>query len=464
MKYHRRGSVPGVSVRTNERSDEADADREAAVLRDRLARLEGIVPPVPSLARLIGEAATAPSMRQPRLRTSLGSLNGLALAVVVVGTALVLSQQVGGVPTSGTNPSPPSAVTASAPRATPADTTGSSGYTTVASSHVLESSWAPDSQHFAITARAALPALAQTVQHILDRKGHEVGTVTADVLEWTGPSSFVLTRLDSSGGTSQSVGQLGSAVQKSVAVGSVPGLSSYPLGCVTSALAGTYTLRVGGVVSKPLAGVPQVCSADGQRVAVLQVTSEGASDAGWLQIVDTSTGKSVLDLRNAPFVDQEWAGFGPGDRALGFSDGSAIYVADLGSGKVIRVLAPARTDPLITPAWMPDGRLAVPDPGRLTVRAFATDGSESTVSLPYATTLSISSSGTALAVDSLSQLITMQSLGGGRTTLDLASCTPNGRGAVSWAPDGTSAVVICTNLQPGTDGNYEETAILILGP
>lgn len=98
------------------------------------------------------------------------------------------------------------------------------------------------------------------------------------------------------------------------------------------------------------------------------------------------------------------------------------------------------TDGPIYPAWLPDDRLAIPDPVKHRVRAFGIDGAESSVSLPFDSQLSISTAGVVLAHD-LYRDFTVQASDGTRSALHF----PESPSTFDWSPDGLAAVVICTD-------------------
>ena len=211
-------------------------------------------------------------------------------------------------------------------------------------------------------------------------------------------------------------------------------------------------------------GTVMACSPDGLEVAVLQVTNDILPYSGWLQIVDSNSGKVVAELRNALTGQGAWVAFSRDGHALGFTNASAdwISIVAVSTGKVVNVLPRPRYQVVPTPAWLPDGRLAVPDPAKQVVRAFAIDGTETSAAIPYAPDLAISSSGVILALDITSTRILVQSPGGKRGTLDLGVYAM-GSSQVRWSPDGNAAVI--RGIVPMAQGaDTVQTAILVTIP
>jgi hypothetical protein len=448
---------------------ESVSEAQVGRLRDRLHQLDGLVPPRPPFRQLARERSRIATTERRRISSPLGSYATVLLAGVVVVAALLVTVRGSGAPKAGASPAAagtPTVATSGSARVTAVSTqpaTGSSGpasFVALSGAHLMTAAWAPDGQHVAVTAQPAdTNPRIPTVQHIFDRAGHEVASVTADGFAWIGADSYLITRLDDANVAHQWTGQLGSTTETSVSVGSVKTVSPGPLSCVASSSSSGYGLMIGGK-EIPFSGQAMACSPDGVRVAVMQITADTLPMSGWLQVVDATSGKVVRELRNARTYDRAWVGFSPDGSALGFDSGDSISIANLPTGKIVRVLPLGPLDGPETPAWLPSGRLAVPDQSQQTTRTFAIDGTEVVASLPYAPDLSVSSGGTVLAIDRNSVRVVVQSSDGRRGTLDLAA-TPNGVPDVSWSPDGQAAVLICTPTTSAGGFVYDETAILI---
>jgi hypothetical protein len=141
-----------------------------------------------------------------------------------------------------------------------------------------------------------------------------------------------------------------------------------------------------------------------------------------------------------------------------------VSIANLTSGQIVPVVPREPPHYAISPDWLPDNRLAVPDPQTQSVLVFRADGQKSTADLPFAPGLSISSAGLVLAIDPSSPVLVAQTPDGRRVDLDLGRAwglMPNNVSWVAWSSDGKEAVLVCT-AQSSVDGvNYDETAILI---
>lgn len=429
--------------------DELDQSTEekARRLKGRFSEMEMLVPSRPPLKSILPDPSTDRPGRR-LVRSPIGALAGVALAAFLVATGLLIRE-------GSVFPQTPSApqVFSSA-----ASVVLGTSFGLLAKGHLLSATWSPDGSHVdvAVQSLETVPA-TPTSQNIFDKAGSKITTLTADWLRWTSPSAYVVGRTDSAGTVHESAGQLGSSAETAVPSGSAIVEPMGSLSCVASSVGLDFTVWIGGKESASMPGIPRACSSDGTEVAVLQVTQEGVPNAGWIRVVDTRTGKVTRDLPAAQSYDRAWASFSPNGLALAFANSAdAICIANLSTGQTQQVLAGGYQGP-ITPAWLPDGRLAVPDPQTRKVRAFGVSGTESAVSLPFAPNLFVSSAGVAFAFDRSSTTLFTQSSDGTAATLNVGA-SPY---MVSWSPDGREAVVICADLTP-TNGYYDETAALVV--
>ena len=376
--------------------------------------------------------AGAPAARQLRLGAQ--SAVGLVLVgALVVGGALVIGQRMTAVPP--TNPGgslPPVSATPSGPR-----DPGSSHLTSIASAHLVSARWSPDSKHAALQLQA-VDARTPTVQLIVDRSARTIKSVIADGLDWTSASTYRLTRIDESQNRKETVGQLDSTAE--VATSSAVTADS----CVIAA-----------------PNIAMTCSNDGSEIVVLKVTKEDITNSGWLEIVDAKSDNAVHEFHDAQTNDQAWVSISPDGQSLAFADANgSIWIADGSTGKSHDVATHEITDTLVVPAWLPDGRLLVPDVHAQLVRVFTAAGIGSSGDFPYGPMISASASGTIIAMAGNSTVITVAGDGKDAMKLDL-QCTPKGPSSVYWSPDGTEAVLVCSQRQPDAQGDYNESAVLV---
>lgn len=413
-----------------------------ASFRRRLGELEPLIPSAaPARANVDrGRVVSVASPNRGPMARSIRPAAVLVVVVVAVSAAALLGPAMLRGQTPAASPSPSASV---APTASSSTTPG---VTALAKGHLLGAMWSPDGGYVAVTVESANATVAP-IQQIFDKHGTKVVSIAADAFAWTGPTTYVLGRKDASQTMSEFAGQVGSSKETAVSTGSVKAPSSDPLACVPWAVS--------------ILGTPLMCSADGSQVAVLEITAEDLPFTGWLEIVEAKTGKVTRELRDAQAYTGSWAAFSPDGGSLAYTDAStSAYIANLSTGAIHEVYAAAPLAWWVTPAWLPDGRLAVPDSGAGKVRAFSADGIESSANLPYGRILAVSSAGVVLAFDDLTPKVVVQASDGTRSTLDLGA-SPNGASSAYWSPDGREAVMVCTDLTP-TGPVYDETAVLIV--
>ena len=407
--------------------------------------------------------APEPSVSDRSLRSALrlhqpsrpmASLSLLAVCGIVVATVLLTRRGAQPEPTA-----PPMTMTAIAaglaappagsasPNATPRLSTAAAFDIIVDSGRLTRSAWAPDSQHFAIALRADDIQANPAVQDVFDRSGAKVASVQADTLVWTGPATYRLGRSDATGTERFYAGELGSTVVSQVAGPLLDGSEFTP--CVAQSYGNSYSLLIGGK-PKSFEGALLACSADGSELLALHVTNDGMGVLGWLQVVDPDSGRILREWPDTLLASRSWVAFSPDGSAVAFdgtvdADPGGFSIAEISTGR-IRTVFPdvfeysSLTDGPIYPAWLPDDRLAIPDPVQHRVRAFGVDGAESSVSLPFDSQLSISKAGVVLAHD-LYRDLTVQATDGTRSALHF----PESPFTFDWSPDGLAAVVICTD-------------------
>lgn len=333
------------------------------------------------------------------------------------------------------------------PSATPRPSAAAAFDIVVDSGRVTRSEWAPDSRHFAIAVQAEDIQANSTVQDVFDRSGAMVASVQADTLVWTGPATYRLGRTDATGTEHLYAGELGSTVVSQVAGPLLDGSEFTP--CVAQSYGNSYSLLIGGK-PKSFKGALLACSANGSELLALHVTNDGMGVLGWLQVVDPDSGRILREWPNTQLTSSSWVAFSPDGRAVAFdgtvgADPGGFSIAEISTGR-IRTVFPdvfeysSLTDGPIYPAWLPDDRLAIPDPVKHRVRAFGIEGAESSVSLPFDSQLSISTAGVVLAHD-LGRDFTAQASDGTRSALNF----PESPFTFDWSPDGLAAVVICTD-------------------
>ena len=416
-----------------------DGRRQEAELRRRIADLDSIAPKRPSLQALTrGESTVKRTRRESQWST--GRASTMVVGAVVIIAALVLGQRLAVSPATGPGGSLPAAtVTTAVPSSLASGTRGSDRLTRIGSAHLVSAAWSPDSQHASVQMQA-VDALTPTVQRIMDRSARTIKSITADGLVWTSANSYRVSRVDKAQNRLETSGQLGSTVETNANAVAAPASNS----CVV-----------------PPPDIALTCSSDGTEVAALKVTKEDITNAGWLEIVDAASHKVVHEFRDANTNDRAWVSISPDGQSIGFADANgSIWIADGLTGKTTKVVDHRITDTSVFPAWLPDGRLLVPDVQAQVIRVFSADGISSTGDFPYAPMLSVSKSANVIAMANNSTIVTLAPSGRDRVTLDL-QCIPNGPGSVYWSPDGTEAIVVCSQTQPDALGDYNESAVLI---
>ncbi len=361
----------------------------------------------------------------------------MVVGVVVIIAALVAGQHLTVPPSTGPGGSLRAAVaTATVPTALVSGTS-SGRLTLIGSAHLMSAAWAPDSQHASVQMQA-VDARIPTVQRIVDRSARNIKSVTADGLAWTSADSYRLSRVDKTQNWHETLGRLDSTAE-------------------TNAVA----TRASNFCVVPAPDIALACSGDGTEIAVLKVTQPDITNAGWLEIVNAASHNVIHDFRVAQTNDRAWVSISPDGQSIGFADANGtIWIANGLTGKTTKVLDHLITDTLVFPAWLPDGRLLVPDLQAQVTRVFTADGVSAGGDFPYAPMLSASTSGNVIAMANNSTIITLAPYGHARVTLDLG-CIPNGPGNVNWSPDGAEAVVVCSQTQPDAQGDYNESALLV---
>jgi hypothetical protein len=452
------GKVPDRST-----GAEPATETERERLKRRFSEMETLVPPRPPLSAIARGPATATTRPGRRMARPLaGAFAALAFVVVLIATGFLISRrsptpEATRPPAASTAPASPSASRSLEASASPVASPAATVVALKGEFLILTAAWAPDGGHVAVT--AVSEDGAPNVTDIFDRSGFKVESIAADEFAWTGANTYRLTRGDvPTDTTHQYLGELGSAKETEVKVGSVAAVSYDALSrCVASHQTFDYTLWIGGRQSASRPGDALACSPDGSEVAVVQITSDTLPYTGWVEVIDAHTGKVIREFRDVQSSDRAWAAFSPDGRALAFY-GSAeevsygTCIADVSTGTVRQLFGTSGFYVPATPAWLPDGRLAVPNTVTEKVHIFGADGVESSGSLPFAPNLSISSAGVVLAFGDLSRTVGIQSVDGRRSTLDLAAYPMY----VVWSLDGLAAVVI------GSAGSYDETAVLVV--
>ncbi len=429
----------------------AGADPTVDSTRRHLAALDSFVPKRPALASLLTTDTDQRNGVRARLTVPLSLLTTVGVAGIVIVAWLAMRQApiTGAAPT--VSPTPGHVVAAT--------------HIDVLDAYLLEAAWAPDGAHVAIAASSLDngPSGSPAQQHVLDRAGQPVAVITADGLVWTGPQSYLLTRIDpTTSAIKQTLGQLGTSAETAVATGSVAVAFAPGLPCIADTSGGSYTLWISGR-EVPQTGYALACTSDRATVAVLHPTGQqDGLETGWIDLVNASTGAVIRELRSASATSQAWAAFSPDGQTLGYVDlNGAVAVADVTTGAARELVSAQQLDGPVTPAWLPDGRLAVPQETTGTVRVFERDGAESSAKLPYGPDLSVSSAGVVLAIDPLATQVAITAPTGTQTTIDLGDETPNGSQEVFWSPDGQEAILVCTTTTVPTSGRYQETAVLL---
>lgn len=263
--------------------------------------------------------------------------------------------------------------------------------------------------------------------------------------------------MDAAGTERYYAGMLGSTAELQLA-GPLLDVSEFTP-CAGQSFGDLYALMIGGK-PKSFDGALLSCSPDGSELLALHVTNDGAGLLGWLQVVATDSGRILREWPDTELASRSWAAFSPDGRAVAFdgtvgSNPEGFSIAEISTGQ-IRTVFPnvfeysSLADGPITPAWLPDDRLAIPHPVKRTVRTFSIEGAELSVNLAFDLQLSISSAGVVLAHDPYGD-VTVQATDGSRSALKL----PKPPLAFDWSPDGLEAVVICS------DGSGSVAALLV---
>lgn len=443
--------------------DEREFEKRVAQRIDQQAGgLGRFAPARPPLATLIGHGRT-PRV-SARVRTPLGSVGLLAVVgAVVLALTLVSQNRPGPVAPGRQTATPAASMTAASPTLTPTVSlvpsltpapSPASGVTVLGSGFVLLADWAPDGQHLAIVFQSETKPAARSVE-IYDHSGASLTALGDAYFAWTGSDSYLLQRFDANGTEHDSVGRLGSATEQPVKTGSVVAPPQSPsLPCVASDNGGSYHAWFYGKDAGPRDGHAMACSPDLTGIALI-VPRVGEGMCGWLKVVRADTGATVREFRSVQLCSAS---------AVAFSqDGSRIFVGDAASildvqtGRVV-VLTGFAPDGAPSGIWLPDGRVAVADESG-DVRAFGVDGVESPADLPQGRYLSISSTGTIVAIKGSDATAIEIESGGVRRTVDLAAAPLP---YPSWSPDGHALVVICETETPGpgtTLGNKPGTIV-----
>jgi hypothetical protein len=224
--------------------------------------------------------------------------------------------------------------------------------------------WSPAGSAFAVMDRPRGSALIPPVPtvHLFDRSGVEIGSVDGWEFAWTGPTSFVVLRLEAVPGAADTaqgqayLGRIGST-QLDRLSGTYDNLLGGPSGAVALTLPWDGTLAtqpqyvvVSGAVSEPRGGYPAAWSRDGSMLAVFHPTKTpppgdggGGQTTGWLEVV-RSTGESVASARQIQSSITAQVVFSPDGNRVAFRDdtnaagqGEQIGVLEVASGRLSSV-------------------------------------------------------------------------------------------------------------------------------
>ena len=222
--------------------------------------------------------------------------------------------------------------------------------------------WSPDGSAFAVIDQPRGSALIPPVPtvHLFDRSGVEIGSVDGWEFAWTGPTSFVVLRLEAVPGAADTaqgqayLGRIGST-QLDRLSGTYDNIVAGPSGAVALTLPWDGTLAtqpqyvvVSGAVSEPRGGFPAAWSRDGSMLAVFHptwtpppdVAQGGGQTTGWLEVL-RSTGESVASARQIESDVSAQAAFSPDGARVAFRDdtnaagqGEQIGVLEVASGRL----------------------------------------------------------------------------------------------------------------------------------